>query len=211
MCRSRQPRKNMQSTPPISASGTMPSKPMSSIANWEPMALAKKNFNIRWHASLVAEAFRILMRGGIYLYPGDNRQGYANGRLRLLYEANPLACIIEQAGGACTMAGNVFSILSPPLCTNAYHSFSAAKKRWRKSHTIIASRILSVIVPRFFASAGFSARWKPDRVAETPHNLCHRFLGGRHDDGEAYLRADIPPGRHRSRLYRGRRVSPPRP
>jgi len=62
----------------------------------------KKNFNIRWHASLVAEAFRILMRGGIYLYPGDNRPGYANGRLRLLYEANPLAFIIEQAGGACT-------------------------------------------------------------------------------------------------------------
>ncbi len=60
------------------------------------------DFNTRWIASLVAEAFRILMRGGIYLYPGDARPGYARGRLRLVYEANPIAWIIEQAGGAAT-------------------------------------------------------------------------------------------------------------
>ncbi|MDH3662854.1 MAG: class 1 fructose-bisphosphatase [Alphaproteobacteria bacterium] len=61
-----------------------------------------KDFNMRWLASVVAEAFRILMRGGIYLYPGDARPGYAQGRLRLVYEANPIACLIEQAGGAAT-------------------------------------------------------------------------------------------------------------
>jgi fructose-1,6-bisphosphatase I len=59
-----------------------------------------RNFNMRWNASLVAEAFRILARGGVFLYPGDSRPGYANGRLRLLYEALPLAMIVEQAGGS---------------------------------------------------------------------------------------------------------------
>ena len=58
------------------------------------------DFNTRWIASLVAEAFRIMVRGGIYLYPGDARPGYGQGRLRLVYEANPIAWIIEQAGGA---------------------------------------------------------------------------------------------------------------
>ena len=62
----------------------------------------KANFNTRWLASLVAEAFRILTRGGIYLYPDDTRKGYTKGRLRLLYEANPIALLTEQAGGACT-------------------------------------------------------------------------------------------------------------
>ncbi|CAN5531344.1 class 1 fructose-bisphosphatase [soil metagenome] len=58
-----------------------------------------KNFNMRWIASLVAEAYRILIRGGVFLYPSDARQGYAEGRLRLLYEAHPMAFIMEQAGG----------------------------------------------------------------------------------------------------------------
>ena len=60
------------------------------------------DFNMRWIACLVAEAFRILVRGGIYLYPRDARSGYRNGRLRLIYEANPLALIVENAGGAAT-------------------------------------------------------------------------------------------------------------
>jgi fructose-1,6-bisphosphatase I len=58
-----------------------------------------KDFNMRWVGSLVAEAFRILVRGGIFLYPGDGRDGYEEGRLRLVYEAHPMAFIIEQAGG----------------------------------------------------------------------------------------------------------------
>ncbi len=62
----------------------------------------KDNFNMRWIGSLVADAFRILVRGGIYIYPADGRRGYTSGRLRLLYEANPIAFIMEQAGGACT-------------------------------------------------------------------------------------------------------------
>jgi len=59
-----------------------------------------KDFNMRWIASMVADVFRILTRGGIFMYPRDAR--HANGRLRLMYEANPMAFIIEQAGGAAT-------------------------------------------------------------------------------------------------------------
>lgn len=59
-----------------------------------------KNFNMRWTASPVADIFRVLTRGGVFLYPGDRRDNYAMGRLRLVYEANPLAWIVEQAGGA---------------------------------------------------------------------------------------------------------------
>jgi fructose-1,6-bisphosphatase len=59
-----------------------------------------RDFNMRWIASLVAEAHRILMRGGVFLYPRDHRQPLKAGRLRLMYEANPVAWLIEQAGGS---------------------------------------------------------------------------------------------------------------
>jgi fructose-1,6-bisphosphatase I/sedoheptulose-1,7-bisphosphatase len=58
-----------------------------------------KDFNMRWIASMVAEAHRILMRGGVFLYPRDNKDASKPGRLRLLYEANPIGFIMEQAGG----------------------------------------------------------------------------------------------------------------
>jgi fructose-1,6-bisphosphatase I/sedoheptulose-1,7-bisphosphatase len=58
-----------------------------------------KDFNTRWIASMVAEAHRILMRGGVFLYPRDSKDVAKPGRLRLLYEANPIAYLMEQAGG----------------------------------------------------------------------------------------------------------------
>jgi fructose-1,6-bisphosphatase I len=58
-----------------------------------------KDFNMRWVASMVADVVRVLVRGGVYLYPDDARPGYGKGRLHLLYEANPVAFLIEQAGG----------------------------------------------------------------------------------------------------------------
>jgi len=61
-----------------------------------------RNFNMRWIASLVADSYRIFKRGGIFLYPADKRPGYGQGRLRLMYEANPIAFLAEQAGGAAT-------------------------------------------------------------------------------------------------------------
>ena len=59
----------------------------------------ERDFNMRWVASLVAEAHRILNRGGVFLYPRDSKKAGAAGRLRLLYEANPIGFLIEQAGG----------------------------------------------------------------------------------------------------------------
>jgi fructose-1,6-bisphosphatase I / sedoheptulose-1,7-bisphosphatase len=59
-----------------------------------------KDFNMRWVASLVAETHRILTRGGVFLYPRDTKDPAKPGRLRLLYEANPVAFLVEQAGGA---------------------------------------------------------------------------------------------------------------
>ena len=86
---------------------------MSNMRNWEPPVkryidecLAGKNgplgkdYNMRWVASMVADVYRILSRGGIFMYPQDAK--HKEGRLRLMYEANPMAMIIEQAGGAAT-------------------------------------------------------------------------------------------------------------
>ncbi|WP_050786760.1 class 1 fructose-bisphosphatase [Rhodobacter ferrooxidans] len=62
----------------------------------------EQNFNMRWVASLVAETHRILTRGGVFLYPRDDRKGYKEGRLRYLYECAPIAFVITQAGGGAT-------------------------------------------------------------------------------------------------------------
>jgi fructose-1,6-bisphosphatase I len=58
-----------------------------------------RDFNMRWIASMVAEVHRILMRGGVFMYPRDSKTPAMEGRLRLLYEANPMSFLIEQAGG----------------------------------------------------------------------------------------------------------------
>ena len=86
---------------------------MSNMRHWEPSVkryidecLAgkegprSKDFNMRWVASMVADVYRILSRGGVFMYPCDAKR--KDGRLRLMYEANPMAFIIEQAGGAAT-------------------------------------------------------------------------------------------------------------
>ncbi|MFZ9182751.1 MAG: class 1 fructose-bisphosphatase [Hylemonella sp.] len=59
-----------------------------------------KDFNMRWIASMVADVHRILSRGGIFMYPWDKREPHKPGKLRLMYEANPMAWLVEQAGGA---------------------------------------------------------------------------------------------------------------
>ena len=61
-----------------------------------------RNFNMRWIASMVADVHRILNRGGIFMYPADARDPGKPGKLRLMYEANPMSLIVEQAGGAAT-------------------------------------------------------------------------------------------------------------
>ncbi len=61
-----------------------------------------KDFNMRWVASMVADVHRILTRGGVFMYPWDKREPGKPGKLRLMYEANPMSWLIEQAGGAAT-------------------------------------------------------------------------------------------------------------
>ena len=58
-----------------------------------------KSYNMRWYASMVAEIKRLIIQGGIFIYPGDRREGYANGHLRLIYEAIPMAYLVHSLGG----------------------------------------------------------------------------------------------------------------
>lgn len=75
------------------------------VKEWMQNVLAGKDgayekpYRMRWVGSMVADAWRIFSRGGVFLYPGDNREGYADGRLRLVYEANPISFLVEKAGG----------------------------------------------------------------------------------------------------------------
>ena len=73
----------------------------------------EKNFNMRWVASMVAEVHRILTRGGIFMYPFDNKEKGKAGKLRLLYEANPMSFIVEQAGGVCSTGRERIMELKP--------------------------------------------------------------------------------------------------
>ena len=88
---------------------------MSNVRHWAPPVkryideclqgkegVRGKDFNMRWVASMVADVHRILTRGGVFMYPWDKREPDKAGKLRLMYEANPMAWLVEQAGGAAT-------------------------------------------------------------------------------------------------------------
>ena len=120
----------------------------------------KEDFNTRWIGSLVADAFRILVRGGIYIYPADGRKGYTSGRLRLLYEANPIAMIMEQAGGACTTgtaADDGHRTFVPASARS--RSSSAQRPKSMKWRTTTATLTPLAIILLSFRSAGSSAQW----------------------------------------------------
>jgi fructose-1,6-bisphosphatase I len=72
-----------------------------------------KDFNMRWVASMVADVHRILTRGGVFLYPWDRREPNKPGKLRLMYEANPMAFLVEQAGGAATNGSQRIMDINP--------------------------------------------------------------------------------------------------
>ena len=89
----------------------------------------KKRYNMRWVASLIAETHRILSRGGIFLYPGDMRDGYEFGRLRLVYEANPISYLVEQAGGiATTGQGRILDITPTEMHQRVPFIFGSANE-----------------------------------------------------------------------------------
>ena len=102
--RSRSPRTrtNTRSTPRTTGTGSRRCAPSSTIACTARKGGFSRNHNMRWIASMVADAYRIFMRGGVFLYPGDQRKGYNAGRLRMLYEVSPVAFLVEHAGGMAT-------------------------------------------------------------------------------------------------------------
>ena len=99
-----------------------------------------RDFNMRWIASLVAETHRILMRGGVFMYPRDRRDPGRPGRLRLLYEANPIGFLIEQAGGrASTGLGPVLEVTPERLHQRVSFIFGAREEverieRYHRDH-----------------------------------------------------------------------------
>jgi fructose-1,6-bisphosphatase I len=100
----------------------------------------EKDFNMRWIASLVADCYRILIRGGVFLYPADKRKGYGSGRIRLVYEANPIAFLVEQAGGAATDSVNRILDIQPRACTSAFRWSSVRNQRSSGSPAITSIR-----------------------------------------------------------------------
>ncbi|MEO7194374.1 MAG: class 1 fructose-bisphosphatase [Pseudonocardiaceae bacterium] len=106
-----------------------------------------KDFNMRWVASLVAETHRILARGGVFLYPRDTKEPVKRGRLRLLYEANPVAFLIEQAGGlASTGRARVLDIEPEDLHQRIAFIFGAREEverieRYHRDHNMIDDNV----------------------------------------------------------------------
>jgi len=104
-----------------------------------------KDFNMRWVASLVAELHRILTRGGVFLYPRDTKDAAKAGKLRLLYEANPVAFIIEQAGGlASTGRERVLDVLPDDLHQRIAFIFGAREEierieQYHRDHNVVES------------------------------------------------------------------------
>ena len=109
-----------------------------------------KNFNMRWYGSLVAEASRILTRGGVFLYPSDQRQGYGEGRLRLVYEGNPIGFLVEQAGGAAsTGAGPILDLTPLDLHQRVPLVFGAREEVERIEHYLNDPHSLGDNAPLF--------------------------------------------------------------
>lgn len=77
-------------------------RPIQRYIHERSFGAAAAGSGMRWLGSLVADAFRIFRRGGVFLYPQDSRKGYETGRLRLIYEANPIAFLVQAAGGRST-------------------------------------------------------------------------------------------------------------
>ena len=100
-----------------------------------------KDFNMRWIASMVADVHRILNRGGVFMYPADMRDPSQPGKLRLMYEANPMAMIVEQAGGAATDGNKRIMDIPPTKLHQRVPVFLGSKEevelvtRYHSEHT----------------------------------------------------------------------------
>jgi fructose-1,6-bisphosphatase I len=89
-----------------------------------------KDFNMRWIASMVADVHRIMTRGGIFMYPWDKREPNKPGKLRLMYEANPMGWLVEQAGGAATNGRQRILDIQPTQLHERVSVILGSKTRW---------------------------------------------------------------------------------
>ena len=216
--RSRPTRRSSPSTPPTSASGSR--RCAATSRNAWPAATAPrgKDFNMRWIASLVAEVHRILMRGGLFMYPRDTKDPAKPGRLRLLYEANPIAMIVEQAGGArqhrapahagCATAGAAparAGDLRFARRGRAHRALSSrARRRRRPAVSVAAVQHPLAVHGRGSEQRAARVSQPSSRGASHVHQASdhrgHRLVGRRHHLGHAHLRVD---------LHAARRSRPP--
>jgi fructose-1,6-bisphosphatase I/sedoheptulose-1,7-bisphosphatase len=117
-----------------------------------------KDFNMRWIASMVAEAHRILMRGGVFLYPRDNKEPRRAGRLRLMYEANPIGFVMEQAGGrASTGRQNVLGVQPESLHQRVGLVFGSRNEVERIERYHAEPGELDIVTPLFHERTLFRA------------------------------------------------------
>jgi fructose-1,6-bisphosphatase I len=105
-----------------------------------------KDFNMRWIASMVADVHRILTRGGIFIYPWDRKDPSKAGKLRLMYEANPMSLLVEQAGGAATNGRERIMELAPtqlhqrvPVFLGSRHEVEHATRCHREHDAALAA------------------------------------------------------------------------
>ena len=141
------------------------------------------DFNMRWVASMVADVHRIMSRGGVFMYPRDARPGYESGRLRLMYEGNPMAFLIEQAGGAATNGQQRILDIEPQKLHQRVAVFLGSKSEVERVTTTTESVKLRFardifIIARLSSTVTISYRSVrrrstalADRVGQLPHLL----------------------------------------
>ncbi len=105
-----------------------------------------KNFNMRWVAAMVAEVHRILCRGGIFMYPWDDRIPQQEGKLRLMYEANPMAFLVEQAGGLATNGYDNILDIQPKALHQRVPVILGASKEVQRVNLYLSSPIFQTSI-----------------------------------------------------------------
>ena len=151
----------------------------------------ESEFNMRWIASLVAEAYRILIRGGVFLYPGDRRRGYAQGGCGWFMKRTPWPCWSNRPAVPPPTALARSSISPPRRCTSAPRWCSDRPPKSRGSVAITRCPARWPIARHCLASAVCSGH--NDHVCTPSDHFDHRFVGRRDHLGQAHFRNDLPP------------------
>ena len=214
---------NASNEPLLGAAGASATSPSASPG---AAARAARDFNMRWIASLVAEVHRILIRGGAVHVSAATRKDPAKpGRLRLLYEANPMAMIVEQAGGARAPGAGACSRSSPsalhqrvPVILGSRDEVERIERYHRRARRGLDRPFESPLFHErsLFTQLSAAARAAPEHpgaphVRQASDHRGHRLVRRGHHVGHAHLPVDLPPRGHQGRDRRGRLLPPLRP